>query len=1040
MAPTRRLFVNGSFAVLEAAAIELLRTLQRAHAPLAPLWVIVPTNLLRLQLGRAMAAGTAGHANLRCLTLLDLARELGEVSLLTSGARALSELAALALIRRLLRERPTVYFAALADRPGLPAALLATFNDLADGEVDAPRFYDFATALPSDSASRDRLEAVAQLYRAYREELERVHLYDRNDLLLAAAERAPVHRPPGGQVILYGFYDFTPLQRRLVAAVVRGSDAIAFMPWEEGPRFAYATPTLTWLRSLGFALTLLADAPDVGSDVARAQRRVFDGPSELPSHSADGTLRVISAPGEGREVREIVRKILELVRVSDWRFDAIGVLLRARDPYAGELIDCLQRCGIPVYCEGGRPLTDTAAGRALLLLLRVLQEDFARPAVIEFATTASIPFTTLMADGTRCTPAQWDVLSAEAGIVAGAAQWTDRLAALRRRYATQQRDDEEPAPGLAARLGEIERCERFIKRLATDLAAIPRRGPWQQIVPALLDTFSRYVEPSDTAELIRRTIAPLATLDDVAGDAAIADLAAAVISALSSGSEPVGTFGSGVFVGDIMPARGLSFRAAIIPGLVERTVPRPIAEDPLLRDEERQHLGERSGLFVAPKAAGVEEERLLFTLMLRSAQAAAVLTFPRLDTVTARDRLPSLFLLQTLTAVAGRRASYREFDEWDCVRRVELSRLLPPSLDDAIDRFEANLVRAGAVLQTGDVAALQALLACTFFATAVRAEMARGRPELTTYDGVFVAPIVLQRLSAADWTLSARRVQAYLTCPFRFFLEHILQIEALDEPERIVTVSALSRGNLVHGILHLFYERAVGADLVPLCDATRDRAEALMDDVATIRCRELEAEGLTGLPLAWQHQQRVLRRILRAFIAAEIDGADDFLPARFEQHFGDEAGAVRVELPDGEMVRLRGRIDRMDLAADGRGRVIDYKTSRASEVASDVIEPATVQLPFYLHAVRTLFPERRWTRADLLFVNADTTFARAGLDAAAPAAQTSALAAVLASVMRGIRCGYFPAGAPTCRYCAFPAVCGRAPELYRMKTGNDGAS
>ncbi len=43
--------------------------------------------------------------------------------------------------------------------------------------------------------------------------------------------------------------------------------------------------------------------------------------------------------------------------------------------------------------------------------------------------------------------------------------------------------------------------------------------------------------------------------------------------------------GGGIFVGDVMSARGLSWPLVIVPGLVEKRFPRVIREDPLLLDD-----------------------------------------------------------------------------------------------------------------------------------------------------------------------------------------------------------------------------------------------------------------------------------------------------------------------------------------------------------------------------------------------------------------------------------------------------------------------
>jgi ATP-dependent helicase/nuclease subunit B len=1033
-AHTRRLFVSGSYAGLETAAVELLRALHAAGDPLQPLWVVVPTNLLRRHLARRVASGTSGHANLRFLTLLDLARELAETSLLEGGWTFLSDLAATALLRRLVTEQPSDYFAPLADRPGFHASLLATFNDLADGEVDARTLRDFVDAIPPDSAGAARLAALTQLYRSYRSQLATMRLYDRNDLLIAAASRAATMPPPGGQLVVYGFYDLTPLQRRLLAAVTGNASTVAFVPWEEESRFAYAAHTVAWLRSLGFDLaTALPTAPAV-SDLTRAQAYVFDHPPTATGVQPDGSLRVISAPGEAREAREVARTVLALAQEPGLAFHEIAVLLRTSEPYAALITDTLSRCGIPVYREGGRPLTETRAGRALLLLLRVAQEGFARTAVIEFLTVAPVPFAALIDDGARCHPAQWDVFSAEAGIVAGRAEWTSRLTALQRRYRSQQQRDEEPPPGLAARLEELGRCRRFIDRFGTDIDGLSRHTSWRTMVGAVLDLFGRYALPGEGTEPIHDALAPLAQLDATAGDASLNDFVAAAMRALELAREPVGAFGRGVFVGEIMAARGLSFRATIIPGLVERGIPRPVREDPLLLDDERAYLGERTGRLVSEKKSGFDEERLLFTLMLRSATKIAILSFPRLDMTTGRDRLPSFYLLHVFTAVSGRRASYREFDRWNRVRRVELSRLFPAVAAQAVDRTERYLAGADAAMQGEEAAPLAALFATApFFRRACNAEIARSGVAFTPYDGVLIGGRARARLAEREWALSVRRVQTYLRCPYRFFLEQVLAIEQVEEPERVRSVSPLDRGTLVHGVLCEFYRRATAAGIVPLQRQHELRAKQLMGEVVTAQCAEFTAEGLTGLPLVWEREQRLLTEKMLDFVAAEIAASDGFVPTRFEYGFGDGDATVALRLPDGEVVRLRGRIDRIDWGWSNDGRVIDYKTGRPTEVAPDVIDADTIQLPFYLHAARVLFPERQWQRADLYYVGPHSHFERRGYNANAPAAQEAALAEFLAPVVRGIHSGWFAAGAPSCVRCQFVAICGRANVWYGAK-------
>ena len=100
--------------------------------------------------------------------------------------------------------------------------------------------------------------------------------------------------------------------------------------------------------------------------------------------------------------------------------------------------------------------------------------------------------------------------------------------------------------------------------------------------------------------------------------------------------------GGGVFVGDVMSARGLSWPLVIVLGLVEKSFPRPVREDPLLVDEERA----RISADLPQKLDGHEEERLLFSLASAAAREKLVLSYPRLEPATSRPRLASFLLLE----------------------------------------------------------------------------------------------------------------------------------------------------------------------------------------------------------------------------------------------------------------------------------------------------------------------------------------------------------------------------------------------------------
>jgi len=154
-------------------------------------------------------------------------------------------------------------------------------------------------------------------------------------------------------------------------------------------------------------------------------------------------------------------------------------------------------------------------------------------------------------------------------------------------------------------------------------------------------------------------------------------------------------------------------------------------------------------------------------------------------------------------------------------------------------------------------------------------------------------------------SLSPSRAGDFLTCPL---LYRFRVIDRLPEPPSPAAV----RGTLVHAVLERLFD-ALAADRTP------DAARAL---VAPEWARMQEAEPeLAGLfdddeqRAAWLDE--VMRMLDRYFTLED--------PRRIEPAHRELC--VEAELASG--LRLRGYIDRLDVAPDGQMRIVDYKTGGA---------------------------------------------------------------------------------------------------------------
>ncbi len=99
--------------------------------------------------------------------------------------------------------------------------------------------------------------------------------------------------------------------------------------------------------------------------------------------------QIFSAPGEGREAVEIVRRVL---READAGvpFDEVAVLLRAPHTYLGLLEHAFARAGVPAWFERGTRRPDPA-GRAFLALLACADEGLSARRFAEYLSLGQVP-------------------------------------------------------------------------------------------------------------------------------------------------------------------------------------------------------------------------------------------------------------------------------------------------------------------------------------------------------------------------------------------------------------------------------------------------------------------------------------------------------------------------------------------------------------------------------------------------------------------------------------------------------------------------
>jgi putative RecB family exonuclease len=174
---------------------------------------------------------------------------------------------------------------------------------------------------------------------------------------------------------------------------------------------------------------------------------------------------------------------------------------------------------------------------------------------------------------------------------------------------------------------------------------------------------------------------------------------------------------------------------------------------------------------------------------------------------------------------------------------------------------------------------------------------------------------------AAVGSLSPSRAGDFMTCPLLYRFRTIDRLPEPPSPEA-------TRGTLVHAALERLFD-------LPPADRTPDRAAALLGPAwEALQAEEPEVAGL----FADEQELAAWLASARGLLDAYFELED---PRRLEPASREEL--VEVLLPGG--LRLRGIVDRVDVAPGGQVRVVDYKTGRAPREAFE--GKALFQMKFY---------------------------------------------------------------------------------------------
>lgn len=653
-------------------------------------------------------------------------------------------------------------------------------------------------------------------------------------------------------------------------------------------------------------------------------------PEPTPPGAGVSPSRVVSTTDADDEARIAVDAVVDAARGTDGSspvpFERIAVLWPASRPYARLVEHHLAEAGIPWNGPSGTAIAERIAPRLLLDLLDVDRRGLQRTDL--FALLADVPVRD--DDGRRRPVGEWERVSRAAGVSRG--NWERRLERIGRRDRWQR-----PAGELAEFVAELQATlgDRRGTRSWSDWVG------WcdEQLDSWLGPAAFRHMSDADYRawESLVRVLERLSYLDDVGEPVTRAEFRSVLEGELDEISARQGRVGSGVTVTSLAAASGLDVDVAVVVGAAEGLLPPSPRRDPLLSEADR----ELAGLSSSDAWAERLHELLLATL----SSTHSTVTVPRGDLRTTAERQPSRWIADWFAPdrvefVASHVAGLRDtrFPSSERERRLR----------DRMRGSEAHLPLAR--LLGHDQVAWRGL--------ALR--RARASAVVTEFDGDLSAAAV----PILDSAVSPTQIEAWVACPHAYFVNYVLRVRPIEEPESDLRITPREKGSLQHEALDRFV-RDVVDERLPLPGRTgwteEHRAALLAHGTAV--CDEWEAQGRAGRPATWVGERGQVLSDLSTWLDrdSEVGLSRRAVPIASEWAF-TESDAVAIQLPDGRSLALKGKIDRVDQIDTGLA-VTDHKTGRADafkKLSDDdpTLDRTHFQLAAYAAAARAL-AERR---------------------------------------------------------------------------------
>lgn len=398
-----------------------------------------------------------------------------------------------------------------------------------------------------------------------------------------------------------------------------------------------------------------------------------------------------------------------------------------------------------------------------------------------------------------------------------------------------------------------------------------------------------------------------------------------------------------VIVGDLARIKSHDIKAVYIIGVNDGIFPRASREEGILSDDDRNMLKNLGVTLASDMKTKAFEENFLIYNAITMATDYMVITYP-LANIEGGALRPSVLI-----------SRFKKIFP----KLIEESALLKEKDEEALERVvtpESTFNELIAVMRTyydknENVGDIWAEVYTWFEQRDKWNEKVNRVLKGLTYSNL-VSSVKTEKIRALyqkPYAFDVSRIEKYAQCPFAYFVQYGLKAR----DRKIYEFGNPDFGSFVHGVLDSFSKK-VKTDKLSWREIDDKWSQEAINGIVE---KLIEEDSILKSSSKYNYMTSKIKKVLNKSVSviSEHFKRSTFEVLDSEVIFGEgKHKPIKLNLPNGEEILLRGRIDRVDvLEYEGNlyVRVVDYKSGNKKFSLDEVYNGLQLQLLIYLDAI-----------------------------------------------------------------------------------------